>query len=240
MDDLSKCSVMLKPNKNNCNMGQGTGFIVKYKEKNYLVSNRHVLTGYDSFTGKPLSPEGDIPNVVNIRYICPEMTPKPWLWQGEKLYKDGNPRWIDKKLGSEFADIAILPLDYIPNSVEIHPLEFPIMQSEIDIAPGMPVYTIGYPAGITVGGGWPIWITGHLASDFELNHGGRPVFLINSSSEGGLSGSPVYIRSKGETQLLGVHSSTLQDMRGPNTQKTNVCVVWRSQVLQEVLDSIEE
>jgi hypothetical protein len=234
MDDLSKYSLMLKVSKNNCFLGQATGFAVKFLGKNYLVSNRHVLTGLDPFTNKPLSLEGDLPNAVSIRYNSPGTKPEPWHLQGEVLYKDGTARWIDKKIGSEFADIAVLPLDFIPEQVKLYSLELPATPSETVVTPGMPVYIIGYPAGITVGGGWPIWITGHIASDMELNHGGRPVFLINASSAGGLSGSPVFTRFNGQTQFLGVHSSELGSRE---SHESCICVAWRSQILQEILQS---
>jgi S1-C subfamily serine protease len=234
MDDLSRYSLMLKVTKNNCFLGQGTGFVVKFGSENYLVSNRHVLTGLDPFTNKPLSLEGDIPNVVSIRYYCPETKPEPWLLQGEKLYEDGNARWVDKSLGSEFADIAVLPLNFIPERVRLYPLELSTTPIKAEITPGMPVYIIGYPAGISVGGGWPVWITGHLASDMEHDHGGRPVFLINAKSVGGLSGSPVFTRFNDKAQFLGVHSSGL---RTRELRESFISVVWRAQILQEILQS---
>jgi len=107
-------------------------------------------------------------------------------------------------------DIVALPLKFIPENVELYPLELPMHPSETEIPPGTPVHIIGYPAGITVGGGWPIWITGHTASDMEFDHGGRPVFLINANSMGGLSGSPIFARVNGKTQFLGIHSSELR------------------------------
>jgi len=69
---------------------------VKFADKIYLVSNRHVLTGLDPFTNKPLSSEGDLPNQVIIRYNSPGEEPEPWKLQGEDLYEKKAPKWVEK------------------------------------------------------------------------------------------------------------------------------------------------
>lgn len=232
MDELTNYSLRLRVLKNNCFLGQATGFIARYSGKNYLVSNRHVLTCLDTFKNKPLTVFGDIPNTVEIQYRVNYGHPRPFHLQCEQLYhNDGSPRWIDKKLGSEFADIAALPLPFIPDYVQLCPLEISMVQSGLEATPGTPVYVIGYPSGISVGKVWPIWITGYLASDMEFYHGDRPVFLINASGAGGLSGAPVFTRFAGKTRFLGVHSSEL------GGTDSHVCVVWRSEILQEILQS---
>jgi hypothetical protein len=75
----------------------------------------------------------------------------------------------------------------------------------------MHVYIIGYLEGINVGngvliggaphGGWPIWMTGHIASDPGLDYYGRPVYLINASTGGGLSGAPPYEMMRGRDEV---------------------------------------
>jgi hypothetical protein len=43
-------------------IAHGTGFIWNHKEKQYLITNWHNLTGQNPFTGKHLSPGGKVPD----------------------------------------------------------------------------------------------------------------------------------------------------------------------------------
>ena len=124
------------------------------------------------------------------------------------------------------------------------PLDLSSMANERDIAPGMFVYIIGYPEGINVGsgeciggtphGGWPIWITGHIASDPGLDYQGRPVYLINASTGGGLSGAPVFVQTEGKMQFLGVYSAGMNS-KYSGERVVGMGEVWRARIVEEIL-----
>jgi hypothetical protein len=61
----------------------------------------------------------------------------------------------------------------------------------------MTVSIIGYPYGLATAHAWPIWKTGHIASDIDLDYDGRPAFLIDATARSGMSGSPVVHRTSG-------------------------------------------
>ena len=108
----------------------------------------------------------------------------------------------------------------------------------------MPVSIIGFPAGFTGPYRFPIWKTGHIASDPDLDYAKRPMFLIDATTRGGMSGSPVVTRlwsfrnREGQvvftagmrTRFLGVYAGRL----GGST--TEIGRVWRPGVIDEILD----
>lgn len=254
VNPLSWQSLLIKTNKSNCFIGQGTGFVVKWIEKYYLITNWHVLTHRDPITTGYFSSEGNIPTVVDIYHHVEGETNK-WIAQGEQLFapqkKPGepNPRWIGKKRehGSGFVDVVALPLKGVPpscSSIKICPLDLSSMAKESDIFPGMLVYIIGYLEGINTGsgeliggaphGGWPIWITGHIAAEPTLDYQGRPVYLINASVGGGLSGAPVFIDVGNEKKFIGVHSAGVTS-RYSRTRVEGMGEVWKAQLVEDIL-----
>jgi len=90
-------------------------------------------------------------------------------------------------------------------------------------------------------GKFPVWKTGHIASEIDIDHEGEPVFLIDATTKPGMSGSPVLAvrrgwvqRSSGiaiggsATRFLGVYS-------GLTHSESDVGVVWKPSVVDAVL-----
>lgn len=74
-------------------IASGTGFIIKSKTKNYLVTNYHVLTNKNPVTGQWLDLKMAIaPNRVAILQNAPKLVEHVVKW--EKLLDDnGKPLW---------------------------------------------------------------------------------------------------------------------------------------------------
>jgi len=246
---LSWQSLLIKTTQIHSFIGQGTGFVVKHKEKYYLITNWHMLTNQDPLTMRCLVSEDYIPNRVNIYHHVIGHTDM-WIQQQELLFDEqGKPRWIEQERETGFADVVALPLKGTPpgcTHLQFCPLDQSSAVSESDIDPGMLVYIIGYLEGINVGsgkcvggephGGWPIWITGHIASDPGQDYRGRPVYLINASTGEGLSGAPVFVQIKGKMQFLGVYSSGIA-FRNSGENVIGMGEVWRAKILDEILES---
>ena len=106
----------------------------------------------------------------------------------------------------------------------------------------MPVSIIGYPGGLKGRGNFPLWKTGHIVSEPDLDYNGEPVFLIDATTRGGMSGSPVILRLKGgsrkrsgdrmiastgySTLFLGVYSG--------QWQYPEIGKVWKPIVIHEI------
>lgn len=139
-----------------------------------------------------------------------------------------------------------LPLN-IDASIKVYPLDLNLANTDMIPEPAMPISIIGYPAGIRTGTGFPIWKTGHIASDPDLNYDNKPVFLIDATTRGGMSGSPVVLRMSGgfmnrsgarvisagtSTKFLGIYSGRITQM----DNSTEIGFVWKPSVIVDILN----
>ena len=85
------------------------------------------------------------------------------------------------------------PLD----QTALHPLPLALAQTDLFAGVGETVSIVGYPFGLTGGGTFPIWKTGHIASEPDVDYQHSPVFLVDATTREGMSGSPVYRRFPG-------------------------------------------
>lgn len=69
-----------------------------------------------------------------------------------------------------------------------------------------------------------------------LDYQGRPVYLINASTGGGLSGSPVFVQTEGKMQFLGVYSAGMAS-KYSGERVVGMGEVWRARIVDEILKS---
>ena len=62
LNHFSLTTIPLEQYFNDTRLGQGTGFVWKQREQHYLVTNRHVLSMRDFFTGANLRKDAGRPN----------------------------------------------------------------------------------------------------------------------------------------------------------------------------------
>ncbi len=248
IDPLSCCSLWVELAISGHHLSTATGFIVEETEKPYLITNWHVVAGRNPDTDQLLSTTGAIPDTIWILHHSAGRLGS-WTWREEPLYyAEGNPRWIEHPQG-RMIDVVALPLEAVDDQVAIYPLDLSLAETDIVPQPAMPVSIIGYPFGLATGGAWPIWKTGHIASDPDVDYDGRPAFLIDATTRGGMSGSPVVLRLSGgyktrtgrrvlagaglQTLFLGVYSGRIHG-------KAEIGRVWRPKVVTEILSQASE
>jgi len=193
VDPLSCTSLMLFcPNPQNPQMGlQGTGFVVTQNGTNYLISNWHVLSGRAWPTMKAEMSMGTNQIVPTNVIIYFRKTPiggcKPIL---ESLYdSNGVALWFEHQLGGTNIDVVALPLPSIhDDEIVIMPLDLGLAETDILLGPAMAVSIIGFPRYITIPNDMPLWKTGYIASDPDLDNGGFPRFLVGVNARPGMSG----------------------------------------------------
>ncbi len=244
IDSLSGQSLYLELFYNSQNLYRATGFVIEKGDMPYLITNLHVVSGIDFYKGATIDSLGRIPNKIVIYHHLNELG--TWTPRTEELYDiTGNKRWIEHPNGKEF-DIIALPLLSIDNKVKIYSFDVNLANTDMIPEVAMPVSIIGYPAGIKGIGNFPIWKTGHIASEPTLNYDGKPYFLIDATTRGGMSGSPVILRLKGgyrqrtggrimsstnyNTLFLGVYSA--------QSEPLEIGIVWKPIVIQEILNNI--
>jgi Trypsin-like peptidase domain len=242
IDPLSACSLWLETHALGKPLGGGTGFCVESGGKKFLITNWHVVSGRNSETGEILSQMGALPDELVIRHHSLAGLGS-WVFRVQPLQTPtGSNAWNEHPRGRA-VDVVALPLDTQIPDTQFYPLSLDLADFDMLVQVAMPVSIIGFPFGLAAGGAWPIWKTGHIASDPDLDYDGRPAFLIDATTREGMSGSPVILRQYGGyatskasmaigggpgTRFLGVYSGRIHD-------QAEIGRVWRPSVIRDIL-----
>jgi len=245
IDQVSLTSLKISILRNDVEIGTATGFVMKKNNKYYLLTNRHVVLA----CGQDRNP-GDIGG-----WICANKLAilhnklnhlGDWFWVTEDLIDaHGNKRWLEHPTLGGAADIVAIPLEHTGN-VQFYPLDIELRKTDIVVVPGDSVSIVGFPFGLSQELGLPIWKTGTVASDFHTKRNGKPMFLVDTTSRPGMSGSPVYAvrsaayaTSTGALQVNG--GSPAKKFLGVySEQMLNVEVggVWKAEAVATLYDSL--
>ncbi len=247
IDRLCVTSLLLKTLVNGQMVGTATGFVVRKGDKHYLITCRHVVSGRDQVTNEPLHPDGLIPNGLAILHNKKGRLGE-WRWVRESLYEPEtrSGRWIEHPTKGPQVDVVALPLTNL-SGVELYPLNLELRNTSVYLQPTDMVSIVGFPFGETAGGGLAIWKTGTIASDLDIDYGGKPVFLIDATTRPAMSGSPVYARRTGAflgldlkakvptrghvDRFLGVYAGRIH-------REAEVGRVWKAEVLLEIYSAL--
>lgn len=256
IDPVSLLSIPITLYSEGVVVNNATGFIIYYQDKgHYLITNKHVFTSRDQ-NGNQVA-AGPAPTHVEI-YL-------------HKMYKDDTQKFGEYvKIKRKLVDSQITWLQHPHNpeyDVVAMKLEIKTFLAEGERAkivcldfkkhaaknlltlmpPTSRLSIVGYPKLITANSYLPIWKTGHLATEYAFNYEGKPVFLTDTSTWPGMSGSPIIARaSNGFLVLLGVHSSsyyykgTLKGMDITKAWKTDVIddIVLADKEIENIIDYI--
>jgi len=241
INPLSLRSLFIKQFRGDVFISNATGFIVEDNNKKYLITNWHVLSGRDPITNKVVSKTIVTPDRINIYHHGDKLG--TWKIKQEKLYNKSNKRlWLEHKQGSK-VDLVALPLK---NLKGIKTYSFNLNLADTDVIPevAMTVSIIGFPFGLSAPGLFPIWKTGHIASEPMIDYWGKPLFLIDATTRGGMSGSPVVLRISGRHKTRGgktiIASSGIKTLfMGVYSGRIAVAEigkVWRPYLIKEIIN----
>ena len=185
-------------------VSQGTGFYYGLQDSAQgtillLVTNHHVLTGYPPEETK--LPKGD-----NILFYLHRSADNPGDVKkiGFPLFtKDGKPIWFGSK---EFpqADIAVIPLvASLYADAKVFGIADNWTAGNIKIRPTSTITLIGYPYGYYDKKNWlPVWKTGSIASEPNVDFEDKPLFLVDISAFPGMSGAPAFAIAYGAYEMV--------------------------------------
>ncbi len=243
IDPLSLRSLYLVLSKGKKQLGTATGFVVEKNKKYYLITNWHVLSGRNPRTNNPHREDGDTPDRVHVIHHAENLGTWVAKTRPEMLYdKKGERKWLEHKNGRA-VDVVALPLENLAKDVQLYPFDLSLADSDMVPQVAIPVSIIGYPLGLTGPRFFPIWKTGHIASDPDLDYNSEPLFLIDATTKGGMSGSPVVLRARGVyktrsgnkaissgevTLFLGIYSGRIH-------KDSEIGRVWRPRLIKEIL-----
>jgi len=186
-------------------VSRGTGFYFtkRVQEKPemlvlFLITNHHVLTGYPP--QQDMSPKGDnvvffmhkekdnIGNVKQIRY--------PLFTRNDRQI------WFNCDNSPE-ADVAIIPIPpSLYSDAYISCISEDYVSGDVKIRTTATVTLIGYPYGYyDETNCLPVWKTGSIASEPDIDFNGKPLFLVDVSAFPGMSGAPVFAIAHGAYEM---------------------------------------
>jgi hypothetical protein len=243
IDPLSATSLRVIPRFNATELSSATAFTVVHDGMTYLITNWHVAAGRDADTEKCLDKtHAAIPNLLAVRFHKKGALGQ-WTMVDVPLQDaEGTNAWLEHPLG-RLVDVVAIPLpESLQSGIDVYPLDLALANVDILATPAMPISVIGYPLGLSTGGSWPIWKTGHIASDPDLDFEiGRPAFLIDATTREGMSGSPVVLRldsyatSAGDqiiaggiaTRFMGIYAGRIHE-------DSEIGRVWRPYLITEI------
>ena len=229
-DFYSLCTTPIRLVKADGRVANGSGFFYSCTTGDggsllCLVTNYHALAGSSPKRNRP-QPGGKIQFEIHLSAQDPH---KVRTVNYPLQFSSGKSSWFGSPLFPA-ADIAFVPL---PSSLfegvqGFRFLDDGSVDSGLDSYPGQPVSIVGYPLGFAdPRQHLPIWKTGHLASEPELDFGGEPNLLVHVAGRTGMSGAPALVghrdiyqprlgapRAAASGKLLGIYSSVIADGRG--------------------------
>ena len=189
--------------KGNETVSQGTGFYFGLEDSSgsviFLVTNYHVVTGYPPEHSGP--PKGD--NIVFSLHKNADNPGDVKQIRFPLFTKNGKPTWLSSK---EFphADVAVIPI--VPSlcrDAKVFGISEDWTESNIRVRPTSTITLIGYPYGYYDKKNWlPVWKTGSVASEPDVDFEGKPLFLVDISAFPGMSGSPAFAIAYGAYETL--------------------------------------
>lgn len=251
IDISSLCSLYVEVYYENIFLGTATAFIVENKVKEqYLITNRHVVTGRNNIDNKVMDKMGAIPNklIVQIPEYHKEDDMFIWNQWQINLYKNGKERWLEHPRLKNKMDVIAIKLEKMVSNMCYLIEETNYLCSICDN-----IKIIGYPFGYKVNkkeGYYGIWISGTIASEPLVNlevkgiEGELPAFLIDARTREGTSGSPViYYNRQGLLPMNSGFSIQNEAVRipigiysGRITSDSDLGIVWKWKVLHEIIE----
>jgi hypothetical protein len=160
-----------------------TGFVIQRDSRAYLISNGHVFSGRNPRT----LTSTHCPDAVRFKFWHLGTEPK-LVDVHEPLLLDSQPLWLEHPILGDKADVVALPLT-AANADQI-PSYDPWRPRYVEIGVGDDVTVVGFPFGANVER-LAIWTRASIASEYDADYEGLPVFLVDARTRNGQSGSPV-------------------------------------------------
>jgi hypothetical protein len=238
-----------------------TGFLWRTERRYYLVSNLHNFSGWNHEADKALSETGALPThvIFKLRYL--DTVDGTQMFSSYRvvfpLFENGAPSWFIHPDLLHRVDVAALPLgDISQRTTDGNVLALGTIAIndgdyvDFEFGAGDDAYVIGFPKGLDGGKGLPIWKRASVATEPSLDLDDLPVFLVDTATRQGMSGSPVLAKRRGVTMprgrtdlgdavigeatiFAGVYSGRL----GDDELGVQLGKVWKSSVVEQIISS---
>lgn len=244
IDKRSLMSLFIQIYRDESLISTATSFVINNKGNYFLITNRHNVTGRNTSTNECLDDKCTIPNKIRIFYNT-NLSNISWSNFDIKLYSDDQevkPTWLEHPKFKNEIDVVAFKLESdILNHIS-YELTHP---QQLQVSPSDQLNIVGYPFGKSVNGYFAIWTTGFLASDFNLDYDDLPLFLLDSRTRKGQSGSPVIaLRSKSYIDQHGNHNIITSPIvwlygiySGRINSASDIGRVWKLSAIKELVEN---
>lgn len=252
IDEFSRSSCFVQSARGSTLLKGGTGFFLEVNGKTYFITNNHVVGGEFAVEEhvrilKTPFPADSIPDKIYIRVFDSlyERTTLMTLMLSELNTIEYLNFWEDPNR-KKLMDIIAVP---VSDSLKVLLTQTNILsernlQKNLLLQPSTELYVVGFPLISPLLSAYPIWKRGTVASETDLISVQQSSFLIDATTRGGMSGSPVFYRStsyngidgsynvnnKPITFLVGIYSAQFYEME--------LGKVWRLDRVIETLKNI--
>ena len=235
----SNCSLRIETRLGDRPLSVGTAFVVKTPVGHMLVTSRQNVTGLEFGTGEPLDRHrGAVPDRIVVWH---HRAFKPGHWRPvvQALRdRDDKPLWIEHpSLGGEADFVAIRLLERAVGALDplaFHPYDILDRDPALDFQPADRVSVVGFPLDLKVSGFRPVWSTGYIASEPQLDVQNQPVVLVDCRASQGLSGAPVIsVDGQGDAsklRLLGLYGGRVD-------ARSDIARVWKTSAIVDLLEA---
>lgn len=247
VDPFSASTICLKICSGNAVLGSATGFFLSSGSRTYLISNWHVFAGRDRYSGQCLDEAGrepthfeispswrkgvyatfDGPLADQIRK-AEELATKMFRHKIELRDADGRNIWFQHASLGQKADVAgILLAEGLLTRTQWLAANH-ITDTLGPVAVGMDLFVVGYIDAVNSENSTPIWKRATVASEPDAAINGEKCFLVDCRTQKGMSGSPVFHRSRivgnsivwdekkvavKHTEFVGIYSGRHKDVK---------------------------
>ncbi|UWQ94137.1 serine protease [Rhodobacteraceae bacterium M385] len=240
-----------------CGAASATGFHWSFGGKLYLITNRHNVTGLDPTTGNPVGSFTPTHMHVWFNEMADQVVEegRRVIFAGKEiaLFDSSDvPVWLEHHLGSQ-VDIVAIPIEDYDFRKKIYTVNQKQQLSDFHPMCGDDCFIVGYPEGLSGPSGTPIWKRASIATEPELDYDNKPLFLADSLTRKGMSGSPVFARVPGlwgqegaqlsiggSSSILGYWTKFIGVYAGREASESEgfqLARVWKHSVLNELISS---
>lgn len=214
IDPFSSASVRLTICSGDVHLGTATGCFYKGADRTYLISNWHVFSGRNRYTGRCIDRNGCEPTHFDIRPAYKKgtsipMSSLPSLNDAGAVLKSmkealtyrvqlkngsGENLWFQHAELGQRADIAGIIFDegVFGKSTAVCVNEIEDKVGRLGVSES--VFIVGFIDVVKTENGTPIWKKASVASEPAGRVDGEECFLVDARTQSGMSGSPVYRR----------------------------------------------
>jgi Trypsin-like peptidase domain len=211
-----------------------------------LITNWHVVTNKDPNTRDWIKDrKKESPNRIEIVHNSKKLGEYKSVYE-TLIDKSGKATFVEFPLrrgSKEVIDVAAVPLtDTV--GISLHPIVYSAQVDSILLQPTDRLFVLGFPKGLKSTPFMPIWKSGLIASEPDVDQEGKPIVWLDIEAFPGMSGSPVYLITD---KLLYKDGSSrwMLDTKSffigvfSHDRGSNVGAVWKSKYLKKLFSNLE-